>query len=34
MPFFGYRFAPRLRDMKERRLHLLPGQEAGPCSPA
>nr|ART36135.1 B176 [uncultured bacterium] len=30
MPFFGYRFAPRLRDIKERRLHLLPGQEAGP----
>jgi TnpA family transposase len=30
MPFFGYRFAPRLRDIKERRLHLLPGQESGP----
>jgi TnpA family transposase len=30
MPFFGYRFAPRLRDIKERRLHLLPGQVAGP----
>src|SRR3546814_3361424 len=30
MPFFGYRFAPRLRDIKQRRLHLLPGQEAGP----
>lgn len=30
MPFFGYRFAPRLRDLKERRLHLLPGQDAGP----
>lgn len=30
MPFFGYRFAPRLRDLKERRLHLLPDQEAGP----
>src|SRR3546814_11169686 len=29
MPFFGYRFAPRLRDIKQRRLHLLPGQEAG-----
>lgn len=29
MPFFGYRFAPRLRDLKDRRLHLLPGQEAG-----
>jgi TnpA family transposase len=26
MPFFGYRFAPRLRDIKERRLHLLPGR--------
>src|SRR3546814_4291053 len=24
MPFFGYRFAPRLRDIRERRLHLLP----------
>jgi TnpA family transposase len=34
MPFFGYRFAPRLRDIKERRLHLLPGQESGPCLPA
>lgn len=30
MPFFGYRFAPRLRDIEERRLHLLPGQESGP----
>ncbi|KAJ8136173.1 hypothetical protein OY671_010614, partial [Metschnikowia pulcherrima] len=30
MPFFGYRFAPRLRDIKERRSHLSPGQEAGP----
>jgi len=29
MPFFGYRFAPRLRDIKERRLHLPPGQKAG-----
>ncbi|BAV66689.1 transposase (plasmid) [Sphingobium cloacae] len=29
MPFFGYRFAPRLRDIKDRRLHLLSGQEAG-----
>ena len=29
MPFFGYRFAPRLRDLKERRLHLLPQQDAG-----
>ncbi|WP_155647611.1 Tn3 family transposase, partial [Erythrobacter donghaensis] len=33
MPFFGYRFAPRLRDIKERRLHLLPGQESGPLLP-
>src|SRR3546814_15432978 len=30
MPFFGYRFAPRLRDLKDRRLHLLSGQDAGP----
>src|SRR3546814_11413183 len=30
MPFFGYRFPPRLRDIKDRRMHLLPGQEAGP----
>src|SRR3546814_4395777 len=30
MPCFGYRFAPRLRDIKQLRLHLLPGQEAGP----
>jgi len=29
MPFFGYRFAPRLRDLKERKLHLLPGQNPG-----
>ncbi|AAW59709.1 Tn3 family transposase [Acetobacter fabarum] len=29
MPFFGYRFAPRLRDLKERKLHLLPGQIPG-----
>lgn len=29
MPFFGYRFAPRLRDLKERKLHLLPGQVPG-----
>jgi hypothetical protein len=26
---FGYRFAPRLRDLKKRRLHLLPQQDAG-----
>ena len=25
MPFFGFRFAPRLRDLKERKLHLPPG---------
>src|SRR3546814_18603515 len=27
---FGYRVAPRLRDRKDRRLHLLSGQDAGP----
>lgn len=26
--FFGFRFAPRLRDLKDRRLYLLPGQRA------
>jgi TnpA family transposase len=25
---FGFRFAPRIRDMKERKLYLLPGQRA------
>jgi hypothetical protein len=30
MPFFGYRFAPRLRDLKERRLHLGPGLAVEP----
>ena len=30
MPFFGYRFAPRLRDLKERRLHLPPGITVDP----
>lgn len=30
MPFFGYCFAPRLRDLKERRLHLLPGMSVDP----
>ena len=30
MPFFGYRFAPRLRDLKDRRLHLLPGMAVDP----
>nr|WP_066659030.1 MULTISPECIES: Tn3 family transposase [unclassified Sphingomonas] len=29
MPFFGYPFAPRLQDLKERRMHLLPAQDAG-----
>ena len=30
MPFFGYRFAPRLRDLKDRRLHLPPGLSVDP----
>ena len=30
MPFFGYRFAPRMRDLKERRLHLPPGLTVDP----
>jgi TnpA family transposase len=30
MPFFGYRFAPRLRDLKDRRLHLPPGMHVDP----
>ena len=30
MPFFGYRFAPRLRDLKDRRLHLPPGMPVDP----
>src|SRR3546814_2268775 len=29
MPFFGYRFAPLLCDIKERRLNRLPGQASG-----
>jgi len=29
MPFFGNRFVPGLRDIKERRLHLPPDQGAG-----
>ncbi|WP_215765014.1 Tn3 family transposase, partial [Gluconobacter sp. P1D12_c] len=29
MPFFGYRFAPRIRDLKERKLHLFPDQSPG-----
>ena len=30
MPFFGYRFAPRMRDLKDRRLHLPPGMAVDP----
>lgn len=30
MPFFGYRFAPRLRDLKERKLHLPRGMIVDP----
>jgi TnpA family transposase len=30
MPFFGYRFAPRLRHLKDRRLHLPPGLSVDP----
>ena len=30
MPFFGYRFATRLRDLKDRRLHLAPGLAVEP----
>lgn len=30
MPFFGFRFAPRLRDLKERKLHLPPGMSCDP----
>jgi TnpA family transposase len=30
MPFFGYRFAPRMRDLKDRRLHLPPGMDIDP----
>src|SRR3546814_19992399 len=30
MPFFGYRFAPTLRTIKQRRLDPLPGQDTGP----
>jgi TnpA family transposase len=29
-PFFGLRFAPRLRDIKDRRLYLLPGMTVDP----
>lgn len=30
MPFFGCRFAPRLRELKERKLHLPPGVSVDP----
>lgn len=30
LPFFGYRFAPRMRDLKERRLHLPPRMAVDP----
>ena len=30
MPFFGYRFAPRLRDLPDRKLHLPPGTSLDP----
>jgi TnpA family transposase len=30
LPFFGYRFAPRMRDLKDRRLHLPPGMTLDP----
>lgn len=30
MPFFGYHFAPRMRDLKDRRLHLPPGMAVDP----
>jgi len=30
MPFFGFSFAPRLRDLKERKLHLPPGTVVDP----
>lgn len=29
-PFYGYRFAPRMRDLKDRRLHLPPGMTVDP----
>ena len=29
-PFLGFRFAPRLRDIKDRRIYLLPGMTADP----
>jgi TnpA family transposase len=30
LPFFGYRFAPRMRDLKDRRMHLPPGMSVDP----
>jgi TnpA family transposase len=30
LPCFGYRFAPRMRDLKDRRLHLPPGMAVEP----
>lgn len=30
LPFFGYRFALRMRDLKDRRLHLPPGMAVDP----
>jgi TnpA family transposase len=30
MPFLGYRFAGRLRDIKKCRLHMLWGEKTGP----
>src|SRR3546814_15921598 len=30
MPSFGYRFAPRLPDLKDRRLHSLSGPDSRP----
>ena len=29
-PYYGYRFAPRMRDLKDRRLHLPPGVRVDP----
>jgi TnpA family transposase len=30
LPFFGYRFGPRMRDLRDRRLHLPPGLAIAP----
>ncbi len=30
-PFLGFRFAPRLRDIKDRRIYLLPGMTVDPA---